>query len=186
MKYFKISLFFLFIGCKLTHVSKDKESYKAINETIYEITQTEKGAELYLFEKSIPINAMLDENFFTKAYLKDAYGNGGVIGVNSNKVNNLLNEINLSTVEVNKNNKSQKWDTSQFTFPYKFLKKNIKNSTPKYKQFNLSMPLFVGDRYFFIYTDYYCGIECGQGTVVIFKKINGAWQEYERLPVWVS
>lgn len=185
--YFKIIIILFLFGCKPIYISKkDKESYNAINETIYEITKTKKGAEIYLFEKPIPINTMLDKNFFTKTYLKEVYGNGGVLGVDSRKISNLIKEIDLNTVATEKIDKAQRWDSSQFRFPYRFLKKNIKNSIPKHKQNNLSMPLFVGNNYFFIYTDYFCGSECGQGSVVIFKKINGQWEHYERLPVWIS
>lgn len=185
--YFKITLFLLLFSCKSIYNStNNKRAYTTINETIYDITQTKKGSDIYLFEKSIPINARLDKNFFTKDYLKETYGSGGVIGVDSSKINNLINEIDLKIIDIDKKVKAQKWDTSQFKFPYKFLKENIKNSIPKYKQNNLSMPLFFGDSYFFIYTDYYCGFECGQGTIVIFKKVNGKWKEYERLPIWIS
>lgn len=185
--YFKITLILFLFGCKSIYTSKkDKEGYNAINETIYEITQTKKGAEIYLFEKPIPINTILDKNFFTKTYLKEAYGSGGVLGVDSSRISNLINDIDFNLVDIDKIDKAQNWDFSQFTFPYKFLKENMKNSIPKHKQNNLSMPLFVRNNYFFIYTDYYCGSECGQGTVVIFKKINGKWKQYERLPVWMS
>lgn len=125
--YFKIIIILFLFGCKPIYISKkDKESYNAINETIYEITKTKKGAEIYLFERPIPINTMLDKNFFTKTYLKEVYGNGGVLGVDSRKISNLLKEIDLNTVATEKIDKAQRWDSSQFRFPYRFLKKNIK------------------------------------------------------------
>ncbi len=185
--YFKITLLLLLCSCKSVYnLTNRQRAYKTINETIYEITQTQKDSVIYLFENSVPINLRLDKNFFTYSYLKEIYGKGGVIGVDSNKINTLLNEIDLKIINLDNDAKVQKWDTSQFNFPYKILNENIKNSIPNHKQNNLSIPLFVEDSYFFIYTDYDCGFECGQGTIVIFKKVNGKWKEYERLPIWVS
>lgn len=183
----QITTFFLFIGINLftcTNIQHTLE-YEAINQTIYQITDSSTGSEVYVDKTPISFTQNLNKGFFDNKYIKEAYGSGPVIGVDTDKINDLLGEVDFSELKL-PDSIPKEWNFEKFTFPVKVVQ-NRNAITPVNKEYGLSKPVFTNDReYFFIYYDYYCGIECGMGSIKVFKKNGNIWELYLTLPVWFS
>jgi hypothetical protein len=53
--------------------------------------------------------------------------------------------------------------------------------------YNFSVPIFFrNDSYCLFYYGYGCGNLCAEGTVTIYKKVNGKWEPFSTLMSWVS
>ncbi|RYY07184.1 MAG: hypothetical protein EOP43_04020 [Sphingobacteriaceae bacterium] len=53
--------------------------------------------------------------------------------------------------------------------------------------YSFSKPIFIrNDSICIVYNQYTCGIECGQGTINIYRKVNNKWMEWIFLIQWIS
>lgn len=68
-------------------------------------------------------------------------------------------------------------------------KKNLTSNFKKFFQpiYNFSKPIFIrNDSICIFYYGYYCGGECGQGSVEIYHKIDGKWTNWISMIQWIS
>ncbi|RYE32416.1 MAG: hypothetical protein EOP42_09455 [Sphingobacteriaceae bacterium] len=83
------------------------------------------------------------------------------------------------------------WPHSLFKGDQKSLVEQ-KNSTSKFKNFfqsiySFSKPIFIrNDTICIFYYGYYCGGECGKGSIEIYHKINEKWTTWISIIQWIS
>ncbi len=65
---------------------------------------------------------------------------------------------------------------------------NLKKKLKKFQSiYNFSKPVFIRNNSICIfYYGYYCGGECGQGSIEIYRKINSKWTKWITMVQWIS
>lgn len=179
--FFTITLF----SCKATQrSSKLEHSYNILNGSIHDVIEIEEGTVILLDPRTVNLKDKLDPDFFDKDFLVNTYGKGGVIGVEPEKVMALIEKTDFENLKIPRS-RNGSFDIKRFDFPVK-PPDNVENF-PKRAIYRISEPiLFNNNDYFVIYYEYYCGIECGQGNLKVFIKIEGIWVEHIKLPIWIS
>ena len=185
MKYFIIILTILMLfNCKNLNGYQNQHTYKTFNDIVYKITKQQKGTKILLNPKIINLKNKFSKDFFNKELI-NRYGKNDVIGVDSEKVKSLVANTDIEEIII-ENSKENIFNDDKFNFPYQFAK-TIEDDLLTKPIYRFSKPvLFNNKEYCLIYYEYYCGLDCGEGNLMIFVKKDRVWRIYTKLPIWIT
>lgn len=185
MKYTIVLLIIIFYSCKAQKQNQNGLIYQTLNETIYDITKGKKASNINLNPKIVNLKNKLSDDFFSKTILTFVDGNNVALGVNSKKLKKLVVNTDIENIKITKPEQDF-FETSKFNFPIKIVNQIEKGKSLSNPIYRFSNPVFFdNNKYCIIYYEYYCGIDCGEGNLMIFEKKSETWEIYMTLPIWI-
>ncbi|MDR9448060.1 MAG: hypothetical protein RI535_02415 [Psychroflexus sp.] len=185
MKYTIVFLIIIFYSCKAQEPDQKELSYYTLNEVVYDITKQKKGSKLFFNPRIVDLKDKLSNDYFGKTILTFVDGNNVALGVNSKKLKKLVVNTDIENIKITKPEQDF-FETSKFNFPIKIVNQIEKGKSLSNPIYRFSNPVFFdNNKYCIIYYEYYCGIDCGEGNLMIFEKKSETWEIYMTLPIWI-
>ena len=165
--------------------SQSNKDYLLLKSTSNDIFNLEKYKDVKL--KNEPIEFNNQEFFFTRNNFENYIE--PIIGTNSEKLKKMIKCLDFDFLASQKREKNGIYEIEKIN---KLLTEYISplNNNDKVKfqnVFFISLPVYSKDeKLAFIFYNYYCGIDCGQSGVKIYKFKKGTWVFENNMIISVS
>ena len=161
--------------------------YNFLNNILPDMLEINPTDTILLRTKTVDLRTIANDrhSFFSKEFFKDYMY--PVLGTDSEKVRDLIEEIDLEYLS-NSKNTIHNWNIKQLHYHIIAFDKNLKDQlSDSNLTYEISEPVFNENKTVaFVYYSYTCGMDCGQGTVKVYKFADGKWTFFVRFPIWIS